>query len=141
MINVLFNLEETPFRHIFRQQITRLDLINEDWECAVGSLRDYTKTVYAQIFTCFEHLEHLNIIQTSVCAYPALFVRDLQPNIFSSTLTYLCVNVGTFTDCLYLLDGRLKQLTTFLVRIYCMDIDLSTHPNMVRISYNDNTAF
>ncbi len=34
----------------------------------------------------------------------------------SSTLTKLCINVYSFDDCLALLDGRLKQLTTFVVQ-------------------------
>jgi hypothetical protein len=102
---------------------------------AVGLLINYTKTVYTQILTCFENLEHLNIIQSSVRAYPGLLVRYLPPNAFSSTLTFLRVNVGTFTDCLCLLDGRLKQLTTLIVRIYQMNRDLSINPNMVGISF------
>ena len=35
----------------------------------------------------------------------------------SSTLTKLCINVYNFNDCLALLDGRLKQLTTFIVQV------------------------
>ncbi|CAF2941966.1 unnamed protein product [Rotaria sp. Silwood2] len=129
--------DDSPFRHIFKQQITKLDLINEDWECAIESLIDYTKKVYAHILTCFENLEHLNVIQTSIRAYPGLAVRYLPSSVFSSsTLTYLCINVGTLTDCLCLLDGRLKQLTTFIVRVYCMDIDSSINHTMVEYDNN-----
>jgi hypothetical protein len=34
---------------------------------------------------------------------------------FSSTLTKLCISLSNFEDCLALLDGRLKQLSTFIV--------------------------
>jgi hypothetical protein len=120
---------------MFKQQIKKLHLINEDTERGVGSLRDYTKSVYAQIFTCFDNLEHLNISQTSARAYPGVFVRYIPPNAFSSTLTYLYINVGTLTDCLCLLDGHLKQLTTLIVRIYTLDIDSLFNPNMVKTSF------
>ncbi|CAF1406662.1 unnamed protein product [Rotaria sordida] len=123
--------DDSPFRHIFKQQITKLDLINEDWKRAIESLIDYTKRVYGPILICFENLEHLNDIQTSIRAYPDLGVRYLSSSAFSSlTLTYLCINMGTLTDCLCLLDGRLKQLTIFIVRIYYMDINSSINQNM-----------
>ncbi|CAF1289958.1 unnamed protein product [Rotaria sordida] len=75
--------------------------------------------------------EYLNIIETSICAYPDLSIRYLSSNIFSSSiLTYLSINVGTLTDCIYLLDGRLKQLNTFIIRIYQMDLDSSIVHNL-----------
>jgi hypothetical protein len=36
---------------------------------------------------------------------------------FSSSLMELHINVEQFTDCLYLLDGRFKQLHTFYVNV------------------------
>jgi hypothetical protein len=131
-----FNLDDSPLRHIYKQQIKKFDFVNEDWECAVGSLIDYTKRVYGNILSCFENLEHFNVIQTSVRAYPGLAIGYLPSSVFSSsTLTYLRINVGTLDDCLCLLDGRLKQLTTFLVRIYCMYSQTVVSQNMVGIFY------
>ena len=41
--------------------------------------------------------------------------------VFSPNLTELHINVENFNDCLYLLDGRFKQLHTFYVNVqYCM---------------------
>ena len=130
-----YTLDNSPLRCIFKQQITKLDLISKDHELAFRSCQEYTKRVYALILTCFEKLEHFNVIQTSIYSYPGLTVRYLPPSTFSSsTLTYLSVNVGTFTDCIYLLDGRLKRLNTFIVRIYCMGgVDLSIIQNLVGI--------
>lgn len=34
--------------------------------------------------------------------------------------TYLCINVMSLTDCICLLDGRLKELNTFIVHIICL---------------------
>ncbi|CAF4092233.1 unnamed protein product, partial [Rotaria sordida] len=55
-------------------------------------------------------------------SYPGLSLRDLPFTTFSSPiLTHLCINVDNFDDCLYLLDGRLRQLTTFYVTVYTVD--------------------
>jgi hypothetical protein len=84
--------------------------------------------------TYFEKLEHLNVIQTTILGYPGLSIRYLPLNTFSSlTLTYLSINVITFTDCLCLLGGRLKQLRTLIVQIYSLDTDLSIVHNLVSI--------
>jgi hypothetical protein len=84
--------------------------------------------------TYCEKLQHLNVIQTTILGYPGLSIRYLPSSTFSSlTLTYLSINVITFTDCLCLLDGRLKQLRTFIVQIYSLDTDLSIFHNLVSI--------
>ncbi|CAF4048203.1 unnamed protein product [Adineta steineri] len=48
----------------------------------------------------------------------------------SFNLTKLCVGVCRFDDCFALLDGRLKQLNTFIVNIDRMDDELSSVYNM-----------
>ncbi|CAF1183127.1 unnamed protein product [Adineta steineri] len=48
----------------------------------------------------------------------------------SLNLTKLCVDVCRFDDCFALLDGRLKQLNTFIVNIDRMDDELSSVYNM-----------
>jgi hypothetical protein len=63
---------------------------------------------------------------------PPLSLCDLPSTTFSSPiLTHLHIDVKTFDDCLYLLDGRLRQLTTFLVTVYCMDTSAVIVHNMV----------
>ncbi|CAF5104953.1 unnamed protein product, partial [Rotaria magnacalcarata] len=123
--------DDSSLRHIFKTQITKLDLFVKDREREVGSLKDYTKNVFARVLTCFENLNHLNVTGTMIPASPGLSISYLPSNTFSSsTLTYLCINVLYFTDCLCLLDGRLKHLSTFIVQIYCMDTDLSIVHNL-----------
>jgi hypothetical protein len=132
-----FNLDDSPLRHIFKKQITKLDLINKDSERAVGLFKTYTKLVYAHILTSCKNLEHFKVISTPTLEYPGLSIPYFVPSTFSSlTLTYLCINVVTITDCVYLLDGRLKQLNTFIGRIYCTDTNLSIDHNMVGIFYH-----
>ncbi len=82
-------------------------------------MKDYTINIYAYILTFFENLQHLSIYGSSTTAYPGLSLCDLPSTMFFSLiLTKLCINVSTFDDCLYLLDGRLHQLNTLIIRIY-----------------------
>ncbi len=82
------------------------------------SLEAYTTNVYAYILTFFEHLKYLTIVASSMNDYPPLSLCGVSSTIFSSsTLIHLCINVSSFDDCLSLLDGRLKQLSTFIVKI------------------------
>jgi hypothetical protein len=55
----------------------------------------------------------------------------LEPPRFSSSLTTLHINVEDFNDCLYLLDGRFKQLHTFYVNVHIFLPPLSTIVNQV----------
>ncbi|CAF1143422.1 unnamed protein product [Adineta steineri] len=57
----------------------------------------------------------------SLC-YPPLSLCHLPSTTFSSPiLTHLYINVETLEDCFYLLDGRLRKLTTLCVNVYLMD--------------------
>ena len=70
--------------------------------------------LHQYILKFFENLEHL-----SITGSPAvLSLRDFPLTTFSSsTLQKLCVWVNEFEDCLGLLDGRLKHLTTLTVQM------------------------
>jgi hypothetical protein len=84
----------------------------------IRSLRNYNIIVYGPILKFFKKLKHLSIIEASNPPYPCLILRDFpSTTLFSSTLTHLCINMYNLEDCLYLLDGRLKQLTTLIVGI------------------------
>ncbi|CAF1387174.1 unnamed protein product [Rotaria sordida] len=106
------------FRHIFQYQITDLILHNDDEYISKMRLDTYTENVYVPIWALFENIKHLTIVSSSLNEYPSLSICNLSPTTYSSsTLTILCVNVFEFNDCLCLLDGRLKQLRTFIVQI------------------------
>jgi len=132
MVSCYFCLDESRLRHIFQQQITDLILRNNDNNYMIESLKNYTMNVYGHILSFFKNLQHFSIIETFDVIYPGLSLCDLpSTTFFSSNLTYLCINVMTFDDCLYLLDGRLKQLTTFIVEIYSINNLPSIVHNMV----------
>ncbi|CAF1532517.1 unnamed protein product, partial [Adineta ricciae] len=105
--------DESPVGCILKNQITKLELTNIDRESTKTSWERYTQTVYAHILNYSKKLEHLGVLRKTVYGNPPLLVHNLSANTFSScTLTYLSIYVSTFTDCLCLLDGRLKQLNT-----------------------------
>jgi hypothetical protein len=129
-------LDNSVFRHIFQDQITDLILHNND-EYINGMRSDiYTRNVYAQILALFKNLKHLTIFSSSLNEYPSLSVCHLPPTAyFSSTLTVLCINVIQFEDCLSLLDGQLKQLSTFIVQIHQIFDQRLIHRNKVSSYY------
>ncbi len=116
-------LDEPSLRSIFQEQITKLTLINNDKNEMIPSLENDTINVYSHILTFFKNLNELSIIGSSAMSmYPGLSLCYLPSNIFSSPiLTHLYINVKIFDDCLYLLDGRLRKLTTLGVNVYSID--------------------
>ena len=125
-------LDNSVFRHIFKHQITDLVLHNNDEYTMETIVETYTENVYVQIMVFFENLKHLAIVSSSVSKYPPLSLVNLLATInFSSILTELRINVLLFDDCLRLLDGRLKQLTTLIVEVHCMSAPIFASPNVV----------
>jgi hypothetical protein len=130
---LVFHLDDSAFRHIFQHQITDLILHNNDEYPNKRLLETYTTNVYSHVMVLFQNLKHLAIVESSVNEYPPLLLRSLpSATYFSSTLTVLRISVLRFEDCLSLLDGRLKQLTTFAVQIdYICSPSLYICRNMV----------
>ncbi|CAF5058439.1 unnamed protein product, partial [Rotaria sp. Silwood1] len=71
-------------------------------------------------------------IEPSFTNNAVLSFVDLPSNTFvSSNLTKLRITVDSFGDCLRLLDGRLNQLSTFIVIIVNVKDSSSTEFNSV----------
>jgi hypothetical protein len=118
-IGFFFCLDNSVFQHIFEHQITDLVLHNNDDYIKQMRLDIYTRNVYAHIPTLFKNLKHLTIVSSSLNECPPLTIFNLpSTTYYSSSLTVLCINVFEFKDCLCLLDGRLKQLSTFIVQTH-----------------------
>ncbi|CAF1216291.1 unnamed protein product [Adineta steineri] len=67
----------------------------------------------------------------SVMSYPPLSLCYLPSTTFSSPiLTHLYINVETLDDCFYLLDGRLRKLTTLCVNVYYVNTFVEIVHNM-----------
>ncbi|CAF1541913.1 unnamed protein product, partial [Rotaria sordida] len=123
-------IDDSLFQHIDKQQITDLVLISNENNIEITE-EEYTKSVYGIIFNFFKNLKHLSIFPSSINDYPPLSLYISPPLICSSsTLTKLCININDFYDCFALLDGRFKQLNTFIVEIKYTYYRTSTPPNM-----------
>jgi hypothetical protein len=53
----------------------------------------------------------------------------------SSTLTRLCLHLNSIQDCVSLLDGRLKQLSTLIVTVYGTENHSTIGDNLVNIYF------
>jgi len=100
---IFFYLDESPFRRIIQEQITDLIFL-----CKYDT-RILLKWEYPNDVSDIEFTKVLSLRNVPLTAYS------------SSTICKLCVDVNRFEDCLALLDGRLKQLTTFIVTILSYD--------------------
>ncbi|CAF1316810.1 unnamed protein product [Rotaria sordida] len=119
----------SPFHHIFQQQITDLILVYKS-DIDILLERQRHNGVHGYILRFFKSLKHLSITGL----HSVLSLDNLPSTICSSSILYkLSVSVNNFGDCLALLDGRLKQLTTFIVIIDNMIYNSSVVYNMITV--------
>ncbi len=81
-----------------------------------GFVKDVNISVFTHIFTIFPKLQYLNF-NPSLIYYQQISFKISPPTFISSNLLELYISLESFTDCLYILDGRFNQLRTFKVRI------------------------
>jgi hypothetical protein len=127
----LFYIEDhSNLRKLLTQQITHLniDIQNE----RTLQLSEISSNIFALILSLAKRLIHLNFCQLfphrkvssgiykllptscnlSVCVYELP-----QTSCMSSSLTELKINVATFDDCRYLLDGHLHCLSKLIINV------------------------
>jgi len=90
-----------------------IDISKQDEE---QSKDDLVHFIFLRIFWMFTNLKYLHIA-SSASDYQRLSFGVSPPSIFSSNLVELHINLNEFSDCLYLLDGRLSQLRTLHANI------------------------
>jgi hypothetical protein len=99
------------------------------------SLLTYFTNVYEQMMVLFENVKHLSVIASSVNDYPPFLFCHFSPDDYLfSTVTVLCINVLCLDDCLFLLDGRMKQLSTFIVQVQYINCPVYVFQNMVSLN-------
>ena len=121
----LIYLVQTLFRHIFQEQIIDLALVYRTDIRTSTKHNQYSTNVLEHILRLFQSLNHLSITNL------ALFYSSSFPICHSCTLSTLNVCVNRFEDCLAILDGRFKQLTTFIVSIDTHNFRISQNYNKV----------
>ncbi len=131
-IFIFIYLVTSPIGKMFGRQITDLILVFRT-EYKGISVKCYTMNMYGYLLTFFDNLKHLSIIGSYSHYFPPLQLSKSPLSFISSTLHKLCIRVMTYDDCLLLLDGRLKQLTTLIVDIIDMTSRSSNIYNMVSL--------
>ncbi|CAM4894187.1 unnamed protein product [Rotaria socialis] len=130
-------VEEDHFGHTVKNRISTLIITLSDKEKKIFS-RSRMKAICTRVFTIFT-----NLICLKFYPYSDIYINFVERLTFnqpreyvtfsSSTLTQLYINVETFNDCLYLLDGRFKQLHRFYVNALISTPPLSTIPNTAEL--------
>ena len=139
MISIyILYLDELLFRYNFKKQITDFTLSN-DYNGKIGAVHQRTD-VYVKLLDFFENLNSLSCSGSFVDGNPILSFIDLpSTTLVSPNLTKLSITVDSFGDCLCLLDGRLNQLSTFIVII----VEVKDHSSIEfnSVSYKDPIFF
>ncbi|CAF4194721.1 unnamed protein product [Rotaria sordida] len=81
----------------------------------------------------FSNLQYLNFCPSSIWYQPLLFENPF-PTMTSSTLLELHISLASFTDCLYILDGRFNKLHTLYVDIASISSSQLTNNNQEKLS-------
>ncbi len=119
-------VEETTIYLLLTNQITHL---------TVDILFDKNElNIFLLILSLGKHLTDLTIHHRFLSEHLGNTIFDLSSSHISSTLTKLIINVTTFNDCLYLLDGSLKSLTTLIIDINKISDSSSIIDNTVIMS-------
>jgi hypothetical protein len=89
--------------------------------------------MYASSLALFTNLKHLNVDVDDIYCYSQSLLRDLpSTTCYSSSIVHLGIKVNNFDDCLCLLDGRLSQLHTFIVKLDYIDASSMIINNTVK---------
>jgi hypothetical protein len=113
---VFFYLDESCLTSIDKNQILEL-VIKHTTYGKVNLKKDMNSRILAHIFTTFSNLQYLNFCISSIWNGQISFVNPYS-GINSSTLLELHIRLSSFSDCLYILDGRFNKLHTLHVDIF-----------------------
>ncbi|CAF0866218.1 unnamed protein product [Adineta steineri] len=114
MATYLFNNRYSLFESLKTQITSIMISLNDEHR----SLEEHLVTrVFIYILNMF-NLHYFNF-RTSFVYDEQVSLNDLlhRQQIFSQTLNELHINVETFNDCIYLLDGRLNKLHTLYIHV------------------------
>ena len=144
MINsfIVCFLEESSFVSIFKYQILHLTLtINDD---SIDSyIRKLSTNVFTTILSKFTNLIYLQFGLKDICYYtPRLSIDSVSTTYYPTNITHLNVRVRMFECCLYLLNGCLGQLQTFIVEIdFIRDTSMTINNTVIYFKLQKNSIF
>ncbi|CAF3082047.1 unnamed protein product, partial [Rotaria sp. Silwood2] len=98
------------FLNIYTKQITSFIIrFNNKSQRLLSNL---LPVIFTLIFEMFTKLDYLNFTANLGDHQQISFEISSPPSIVSANLLKLNINMDSFNDCLYLLDGRFKNLHT-----------------------------
>ena len=104
-----------------KDQILELNLTIDD-KASHDKFLKLTRDVFVFILVMFTKLTHLDFILSDNAMFRSGKFLSSASTIWSpSSIIHLNIRLYDFNDCLCLLDGRLSQLKTFIVRIEKID--------------------
>ncbi|CAF0933832.1 unnamed protein product [Adineta steineri] len=120
--------ENNPFVINFKQQLSEL-IIRIDYEDPSVAMLNLLIDIYHRTFALFSNLKYLDLDVNNRYFFFKPLLSGLSPTAcISSSITHLCIKLHNIDDCLRLLDGRLNQLHTFIVKLeFIHDPELLRH--------------
>jgi hypothetical protein len=117
------HLDESLFIHKVKYNISHVTFKIHDY-ITTEYMWNLVTNIYAHIYVALPNLTHLEFDLEDTCGFPPTpFCKLPTTSCYSSRISYLRIRVYSLDDCLYLLDGRLSQLHTFIVEVdhmrYC----------------------
>ncbi|CAF3937496.1 unnamed protein product, partial [Rotaria sp. Silwood1] len=121
--------ENLLFDPAFKHQISEL-IIKSDYQISSTSEQKFLADVYVKIFVLLPNLKYFDSDVHYLYYFSQALTSDLSfAKYCSSNIAYLRMKMHYFDDCLYLLDGRLSQLHTFIV-----DLNHIHEPSAIHLS-------
>jgi hypothetical protein len=124
-------LDESSFIHKFKHQISDLVLMINDNKHYAYMWRLYPN-IFLNIYIKFTNLTHFHVDLDDKYLAPLEAQITLPSTPYLSNIVYLNIKVKTFHDCLWLVDGHLSQLHTFIVYVQYIYKTSRTINNTVR---------
>jgi hypothetical protein len=117
--------------HLVFQQILHLN-IDVPYQSEQSQKSGTLSNIFILIVSRCQRLISLNFCQLFYDRKSPIYLYNPSTNCTSSTLAKLKVNVTNFDDCLYILDGHFKQLSTLIIDVKEISWSFS-HKNKVNI--------
>ncbi|CAF4638289.1 unnamed protein product, partial [Rotaria sp. Silwood2] len=112
----IFN-KKSLFIRAYKHQISHLTMTLTDISCNKSTEITIGQT-YVAIFSWLSNLQYLDLDSIDGNLYSRRLLSGLSPTrCYSSTVAHLRIRIHNFDDCLCLLDGRLRQLHTLIVKL------------------------
>ncbi|CAF1185219.1 unnamed protein product [Adineta steineri] len=107
--------DDSILRNLLSKQITHLNI---DIKNANRELTEITRKIFVLILSLCKKLTELNFCDLFFERKHWNYISRLtRTSLTSSTLTKLKINLATFADCLFLLNGDFECLTTLIVHV------------------------